>query len=55
VPVFESRELHRQALAALALFEQAAACEQASADWVRRLARYLRQSRYNPYLRFQPA
>jgi tetratricopeptide (TPR) repeat protein len=54
VPLFETRELHRHALAALTLFEQAACSEQASAGWVRQLARYLRQSRHNPYIRFQP-
>jgi hypothetical protein len=53
-PVFASRQLHHHALAALALFQVAAGAEETPAEWVRQLARYLRHSRSNPYLRFEP-
>lgn len=55
LPVFESRALHRHALAALVLFQRTAEAEEATAAWVRELARYLRHARGNPVLRFPGA
>ncbi|HSL82826.1 MAG TPA: hypothetical protein VLF66_08620, partial [Thermoanaerobaculia bacterium] len=55
LPVFTSRSLHRHALAALVLFQRAAEAEEATAAWVRELARYLRHARGNPLLRFPGA
>ncbi|MFP3941348.1 MAG: hypothetical protein ACLF0P_13685 [Thermoanaerobaculia bacterium] len=52
LPAFTSRELHRHALAALALFQRAATAERATAAWVRDLGRYLRHARSDASLRF---
>lgn len=52
-PVFESQEVHREALAALAFFCQAAEQERATLDFVERLVRYLHRARHNPELRFE--
>ncbi len=54
-PIFASRRIHHQALAALLLFERAAEAERASASLVREIARYLHRSRNNPYLPFRPS
>lgn len=40
---FESREVHREALAALALFQQACAQERMTGDLIRQVAARLRQ------------
>ncbi len=53
LPVFQSRDVHREALAALALFQQAAAQEQATHGLVQRLAAYLHRARRDPGLRFE--
>ncbi len=53
LPVFKSRQVHRHALAALALVERAAAAETATATFLREVARYLRQTRHNPHLPFR--
>jgi tetratricopeptide (TPR) repeat protein len=53
-PIFESENVHREALAALALFAHAAERECATVELVERLVRYLHQARHNPELRFQP-
>ncbi|HEX3554383.1 MAG TPA: hypothetical protein VIA62_14250 [Thermoanaerobaculia bacterium] len=42
-----------EALSALALFQRAAAREEASLDLVRRIATYLNRARRDPGLRFQ--
>jgi tetratricopeptide (TPR) repeat protein len=44
-PIFEAREVHREALAALMLFEQAAAAEQVTEETIHRLRRYLERTR----------
>ena len=54
VPIFQSRRIHQQALAALLLFERAAEAERASLALVHEIAHYLRRARNNPYLAFQP-
>jgi tetratricopeptide (TPR) repeat protein len=54
-PVFFSHHLHRDALAALAFFVQAAQRERASLQVVQRVADYLKTSRHDPSLPFRPA
>lgn len=51
--VFASRQVHREALAALALFRQAAEAEAATADLARRLSSYLERARREPGLHFE--
>jgi tetratricopeptide (TPR) repeat protein len=53
LPVFSSRQIHHEALAALVLFERAAAAETASVALVRDLVTYLRRARNNPDLPFR--
>lgn len=53
-PVFRSQDVHRQALAALVLFKQAALTEAATVSLTRDLAAYLDRARNNPYLPFEP-
>ncbi|HEY0552902.1 MAG TPA: hypothetical protein VGG20_01460 [Thermoanaerobaculia bacterium] len=53
VPIFASRHIHREALAALAFFRQAVEAETAGAGLVGRIAAYLRRAEANPALRFE--
>lgn len=50
--VFRSREVHREALAALRLFEEATELETATAELARRVLRFLFRARYDQDLRF---
>lgn len=50
VPLFGSRQVHGHALAALAMFQQAAAGRTATAGLVREVVRYLQRARNNPLL-----
>lgn len=52
-PVFQAQGVHREALAALRLFRDAAERESATADLARRLVRYLLRAQHNPELRFE--
>jgi tetratricopeptide (TPR) repeat protein len=52
VPVFASRQIHREALAALAFFRQAVEAERAGVEVVGKIAEYLRKARHSPELRF---
>jgi hypothetical protein len=52
VPIFESRDLHPEALAALAIFRQAAEAEEVTLGLLDRMAIYLQRARWNPELRF---
>jgi tetratricopeptide (TPR) repeat protein len=54
-PIFRSQDVHRQAIAALVLFEQAVTQEAATVALARDVGRYLARARNNPYLRFEPA
>lgn len=54
VRVFEQRHVHREALAAALLFEEAATNEAVTEDLVRRLQNYLTAAQRNPRLRFEP-
>lgn len=53
IPIFEAEDIHREALAALEIFRQAAIQELATADLVDRVARYLEAVRKNPDLKFE--
>ncbi len=50
--VLNSKGVHREALAALRLFQEAAEREEATADLARRVLRYLFRARYDQGLRF---
>jgi tetratricopeptide (TPR) repeat protein len=52
-PIFQAHAIHREALAALTLFRQAAEREQVTQDLARELLSYLRKARCNPDLRFE--
>jgi len=51
--VFKSEGVHREALAALRLFQEAAKRETATAELARRVLRYLFRARYDQGLRFE--
>ncbi|HSK75730.1 MAG TPA: tetratricopeptide repeat protein [Thermoanaerobaculia bacterium] len=53
LPIFRSREVHREALAALITFEQAAEQEQLTLGLVQEISSYLEKVRANPGLRFR--
>lgn len=57
LPVFRSREVHREVLAALIVFQKAAEMEQITMGLVQEVSSYLRKVQNNPGLRFreQPA
>lgn len=50
--VFNVQGIHREALAALTLFKEAAEKEQATADLTEKIVRYLRKAQGDPELRF---
>jgi tetratricopeptide (TPR) repeat protein len=50
LPAFQSREIHREALAALRLFHRAAEQEQATSALAREVAHFLHRARHNPEL-----
>ncbi len=54
LPVFHALGVHREALAALALFEQAVERERISMRFIAELAGYLQRARSNPALAFKP-
>ena len=53
VPIFEAQDVHREALAALAVFQQAALHQGATVELVKRVTRYLEAARGNPGLKFE--
>ena len=53
IPIFQSRDIYREALAAVIVFQQAAAMEQLTAGLVEEIAAYLEKARCNPELRFR--
>lgn len=53
VPIFESREVHREALTALLLFQKAVEMETVTVRMVEEVASYLRRSQNEPRLRFE--
>jgi hypothetical protein len=52
VELFESKGVHREALAALRLFQEAAERDEATAELARRVLGYLFRARYDQGLRF---
>lgn len=52
-PIFRAQGVHREALAALRLFCEAAEQDTATVELARRLADYLRKARYEPGLKFE--
>jgi len=52
LPIFQSRDIHREALAALAWFRQAVERETATASVVRHLLDFLKRARHDPGLRW---
>lgn len=53
IPVFRSREVYREALAALIVFQRAAEMEQLTLSLVEEISEYLKQARGNPQLPFR--
>ncbi len=53
LPIFKSCEVHREALAALIVFQKAAEMEQASVGLVEEVASFLQRIQSNPGLRFR--
>lgn len=53
LPAFQAREVHREAVAALIVFQRAADMEQLTLGLVEEVAAYLRQARSDPQLRFR--
>jgi tetratricopeptide (TPR) repeat protein len=52
LPIFQAADVHREALAALAVFQQAAAREAATLELVEKVAAFLGRARHDPGLRF---
>lgn len=53
IPVFEAQDVHREAAAALMLFQDAVRAEQVTLRYVIELSRYLERARLDPTLAFQ--
>lgn len=53
LPVFKSRDVHREALAALIVFQRAAEMEQLTVGLVEEIAAYLERARTDPHLQFR--
>lgn len=53
VPIFESRDVHREALTALLLFQKAVEMETVTVRMVEEVASYLRQAQNDPRMRFE--
>jgi transcriptional regulator with XRE-family HTH domain len=51
--IFKGEKVHKEALAALRLFQEAARMEKARAEWTRRMVKYLYRAQGNPRLRFE--
>ena len=53
MPIFFSRKIHREALAALSFWKQAVEAEKACLDLVTEVASFLKRARHDPELRFE--
>lgn len=53
VPIFEAQDVHREAAAALMLFQDAVKTEQVTLQYLVKLSRYLERARLDPSLSFQ--
>ena len=52
IPLFQAQDVHREALAALALFQEAARQDRLTVEKALEIAAYLREARHEPGLRF---
>lgn len=52
VPIFSSRHIHREALAALSFLQQALTRERVATEIVARVAEYLKRAQHDPELQF---
>ena len=52
--IFQSRKIHREALAALSYLQQALEAERATVELIRRIAVFLKRAATDPGLRFEP-
>lgn len=55
IPIFRAQDVHREALAALAVFQAAAALDSATVELARDVAAFLVQARHDPEMRFERA
>jgi tetratricopeptide (TPR) repeat protein len=55
VPIFESRDVHEEALAALVLFKDAAEAERVTLGLLDQIVSYLKRARLDPEIRFREA
>lgn len=55
LPIFQSRDVHREAIAALIVFQEAAQAELASLGLVREVASFLERNRHSSKQRFEPS
>jgi tetratricopeptide (TPR) repeat protein len=53
IPIFQAQDVHREALAALRLFQEAARREEVTTEQVRKLVKYLQEARNDPGRRFE--
>jgi tetratricopeptide (TPR) repeat protein len=53
MPIFSSRQIHREALAALAFWRQAVEAEKAGVELMTGVATYLKRAQHDPELRFE--
>ncbi len=53
LPIFQSRDVHREATAALIVFQQAVQMESVSAGFLKEIGHYLRRARHDYKLRFE--
>jgi tetratricopeptide (TPR) repeat protein len=53
VPIFESRDVHHNALAALLMFQEAAEAERITLGFLDRIASFLKRTRRDPEMRFE--
>lgn len=53
LPIFQSRDIHREAIAALIVFQQAVQMEKLSSDLLDEIRTFLRKARTDPKLRFE--
>lgn len=52
IPIFQAQDIHREALAALAVFQAAAALDAAKVELAREVQAFLARARHDPELRF---
>jgi len=54
LPIFQSRDVHREAIAALIIFKEAALAETATLALIQKISQFLHRARHEPELRFEP-